>query len=66
MRREGSAFAGLSGNTPWFNTTLGLAMFLGRFAYVVPVLALAGSLASAARFGPLPPLVGSTPCARTQ
>ena len=31
---NGSAFAGLSGNTPWFNTTLGLAMFLGRFAYV--------------------------------
>jgi len=38
---NGSAFAGLSGNTPWFNTTLGLAMFLGRFAYVIPVLALA-------------------------
>ncbi|MGC1863888.1 MAG: potassium-transporting ATPase subunit KdpA [Methylocystis sp.] len=43
---NGSAFAGLSGNTPWFNTTLGLAMFLGRFAYVVPVLALAGSFAA--------------------
>ena len=42
---NGSAFAGLSGNTPWFNTTLGLAMFLGRFAYVIPVLALAGSFA---------------------
>jgi potassium-transporting ATPase potassium-binding subunit len=40
---NGSAFAGLNGNTPWFNTTLGLAMLLGRFAYVVPVLALAGS-----------------------
>jgi len=43
---NGSAFAGLSGNTPWYNTTLGLAMFLGRFAYVVPVLALAGSFAA--------------------
>jgi K+-transporting ATPase ATPase A chain len=42
---NGSAFAGLNGNTPWFNTTLGLAMFIGRFAYVIPVLALAGSLA---------------------
>ena len=43
---NGSAFAGLSGNTPWFNTTLGLAMFLGRFAYVLPVLAIAGSFAA--------------------
>src|SRR5271167_4029969 len=43
---NGSAFAGLNGNTLWFNTTLGLAMLLGRFAYVVPVLALAGSLAA--------------------
>ncbi len=46
---NGSAFAGLSGNTPWFNTTLGIAMLLGRFAYIVPVLALAGSLASKKR-----------------
>jgi len=43
---NGSAFAGLNGNTPWFNTSLGLAMLLGRFFYVVPVLALAGSLAA--------------------
>ena len=43
---NGSAFAGLNGNTPWFNTTLGLVMLLGRFAYVIPVLALAGSLAA--------------------
>ena len=43
---NGSAFGGLSGNTLWFNSTLGLAMLLGRFAYVVPVLALAGSLAA--------------------
>ena len=43
---NGSAFAGLTGNTPWFNTTLGIAMLLGRFAYVIPVMALAGSLAA--------------------
>ena len=43
---NGSAFAGLNGNTPWFNTTLGLAMLLGRFAYAIPVLALAGGLAA--------------------
>jgi K+-transporting ATPase ATPase A chain len=43
---NGSAFAGLNGNTLWFNTTLGLAMLLGRFAYVVPVMALAGALAA--------------------
>jgi K+-transporting ATPase ATPase A chain len=43
---NGSAFGGLSGNTPWYNTTLGISMLLGRFAYVVPVMALAGSLAA--------------------
>ena len=42
---NGSAFGGLTGSTLWFNTTLGIAMFLGRFAYLIPVLALAGSLA---------------------
>jgi K+-transporting ATPase ATPase A chain len=41
---NGSAFAGLNANTPWFNTTLGISMLLGRFAYVVPVLAIAGSI----------------------
>ncbi|WP_375451326.1 potassium-transporting ATPase subunit KdpA [uncultured Devosia sp.] len=43
---NGSAFGGLSANTPWYNTTLGIAMALGRFAYIVPVLAIAGSLAA--------------------
>ncbi len=43
---NGSAFAGLTGNTPWFNATGGIAMMFGRFAYVIPVLALAGSLAA--------------------
>ncbi len=43
---NGSAFAGLSANTPWYNMTLGIAMLLGRFAYVVPVMAIAGALAA--------------------
>ncbi len=43
---NGSAFAGINGNTLWFNTTGALVMLLGRFAYVVPVLAMAGSLAA--------------------
>jgi K+-transporting ATPase ATPase A chain len=42
---NGSAFAGLSANTVFYNTALGLAMFLGRFWTIVPVLAIAGSLA---------------------
>ncbi|NKY57448.1 potassium-transporting ATPase subunit KdpA [Nocardia flavorosea] len=42
---NGSAFAGLSGNTEWFNTALGLAMLFGRFLPMILVLALAGSLA---------------------
>ena len=46
---NGSAFAGLSANTPWWNTTLGIAMLLGRFAYAVPVFAIAGSLAAKPR-----------------
>lgn len=46
---NGSAFGGLSGNTPWYNTTLGIAMLLGRFAYVIPVMAIAGSLAAKVR-----------------
>jgi K+-transporting ATPase ATPase A chain len=43
---NGSSFAGLSANTPFYNTTLGLAMYLGRFFIKIPVLALAGSLAA--------------------
>ncbi|MEU3133385.1 potassium-transporting ATPase subunit KdpA [Streptomyces sp. NPDC006854] len=42
---NGSAFAGLDADTPWFNTTIGIAMLLGRFLPMVFVLALAGSLA---------------------
>jgi len=43
---NGSAFAGLTANTPFYNTTLGLAMFMGRFLMIVPMLAVAGSLAA--------------------
>jgi len=42
---NGSAFAGLSANTPYLNTTIGLAMLFGRFLMVIPILAAAGSLA---------------------
>jgi K+-transporting ATPase ATPase A chain len=41
---NGSAFAGLSANAPWFNTMLGIAILFGRYAMMVPVLAIAGSL----------------------
>ena len=41
----GSAFAGLTANTPWYNTTLGLAMLIGRFLMIIPIMAMAGSLA---------------------
>jgi K+-transporting ATPase ATPase A chain len=42
---NGSAFAGLNANTHWFNVTLGIAMFMGRFLMIVPMLAVAGNLA---------------------
>src|SRR5262245_3576196 len=60
---NGSAFAGLTANTPWYNTTLGLVMLCGRFLMIVPILALAGSLvakkASPASTGTFP-LSGGT------
>lgn len=43
---NGSAFAGLSANTPWYNITLGTAMLMGRFLIIIPALAIAGSLVS--------------------
>nr|WP_298094439.1 potassium-transporting ATPase subunit KdpA [uncultured Shinella sp.] len=55
---NGSAFGGLTGNTVWYNTTLGIAMLLGRFAYVVPVMAIAGSLAVKVK---APPSSGTFP-----
>jgi K+-transporting ATPase ATPase A chain len=42
---NGSAFAGLNANTHWYNYTLGLAMFFGRFMMIIPMLAIAGNLA---------------------
>ncbi len=42
---NGSAFAGLTANTPWYNTTLGIAMLIGRFWMIIPIMALSGSLA---------------------
>jgi len=53
---NGSAFAGLSANTPFYNGLLALAMWLGRFAVIVPVLAIAGSLAAKQRL----PVTGGT------
>ncbi|MBL8294997.1 MAG: potassium-transporting ATPase subunit KdpA [Bryobacterales bacterium] len=46
---NGSAFAGLSANTPWYNLTIGLAMLAGRFLIIIPMLAAAGSLAAKKR-----------------
>jgi K+-transporting ATPase ATPase A chain len=43
---NGSAFGGLSPNTPWYNLTIGLAMLIGRFLFLIPLLAAAGSLAA--------------------
>ena len=42
---NGSAFGGLAVNTPWFNTTTGIVMLIGRLAGVIPIMAIAGSLA---------------------
>jgi K+-transporting ATPase ATPase A chain len=42
---NGSAFAGFNTNTPWLNTTMGIAMLVGRFLMIVPIMALAGSFA---------------------
>lgn len=58
---NGSAFAGLTANTPWFNTALGVAMLLGRFVPIVLVLALAGSLAAQDK---VPATAGTLPTSR--
>jgi K+-transporting ATPase ATPase A chain len=55
---NGSAFAGLNANTPWYNLTIGLAMLVGRFLFIVPMLAAAGSLAAKRR---APPSAGTFP-----
>jgi K+-transporting ATPase ATPase A chain len=46
---NGSAFAGLNANTPWYNSTIGVVMLFGRFFMIVPVLALAGNLGAKKR-----------------
>ena len=55
---NGSAFGGLTGNTPWYNTTIGLAMLFGRFFMIIPPLAIAGSLS---RKKQVPPSHGTFP-----
>ncbi len=55
---NGSAFAGLTANTPFYNSLLAAAMWFGRFAFIVPVLAIAGSLAKKKR---IEPTVGTLP-----
>jgi K+-transporting ATPase ATPase A chain len=49
---NGSAFAGLTGNTPFYNITGGIAMIVGRYGMIVPILALAGSMAAKRRVAP--------------
>ena len=55
---NGSAFAGISANTPWYNVTLATAMLVGRFLIIIPMLALAGNLA---RKNLVPPSLGTFP-----
>jgi len=55
---NGSAFAGLTANSPFWNLTLGLTMLIGRFAMIVPMLAVAGSLATKPK---IPPSAGTFP-----
>ena len=55
---NGSAFAGISANTLWYNTTIGIAMLVGRFFMIIPTLAIAGNLASK-KF--VPPSLGTFP-----
>ncbi len=55
---NGSAFAGLSANTVWYNTTLGIAMLMGRFLMIIPTLAIAGNLAQKKL---IPPSLGTFP-----
>ena len=55
---NGSAFGGLSANTPWYNTTLGIAMLFGRFFMIIPMLTIAGNLAGKKQ---IPPSLGTFP-----
>src|SRR5258705_2425469 len=55
---NGSAFGGISANTYWYNTTIGMAMLIGRFLMIVPMLAVAGNLATKKL---VPPSLGTFP-----
>jgi K+-transporting ATPase ATPase A chain len=55
---NGSAFAGISANTPFYNVMMGIAMILGRFFYIVPMMAIAGSVATKIK---TPPAAGTFP-----
>jgi len=55
---NGSAFAGLTVNTPWYDTTIGLTMLAGRFLMIIPMLAIAGNLAGKKY---VPPSLGTFP-----
>ena len=55
---NGSAFAGISANTYWYNTTIGIAMLVGRFFMIIPMLAIAGNLAGKKS---VPPSLGTFP-----
>jgi K+-transporting ATPase ATPase A chain len=57
---NGSAFAGISANTPWYNTTLGLTMLIGRFWMIIPALAIAGLLAGKKAVPPGPGTLPTT------
>src|ERR1051326_17008 len=67
---NGSAFAGLTANTPWYNTTLGFAMLIGRFLMIIPIMPLAGSLVqkkvAPASSGPSPVSGGTFVSSRAQ
>ena len=58
---NGSAFAGLTANAPWYDTTMGIAMLACRFGIIVPVMAIIGSLAAKPK---LAPSAGTFPTAR--
>jgi K+-transporting ATPase ATPase A chain len=55
---NGSAFAGINGNTPWYNLAGGITMLVGRFLIIIPMLAVAGSLAAKKR---IPVTTGTLP-----
>jgi K+-transporting ATPase ATPase A chain len=55
---NGSAFAGITANTPWYDLTIGLAMLVGRFLFLIPLLAAAGSLAAKKK---IPSTAGTLP-----